>query len=78
MLGRRQFLAAGMASALLQRAQARPASAAATPVILDTDIGDDIDDTWALLMLLREPSLDLKLAVGDFGNPLYRARLLAQ
>jgi hypothetical protein len=23
------------------------------PVILDTDIGDDIDDTWALLMLPR-------------------------
>ena len=50
----------------------------ATPVILDTDIGDDIDDTWALLMLLRMPKLDLKLAVGDFGNAIYRARLLAK
>lgn len=48
------------------------------PVILDSDIGDDIDDTWALLMLLRMPELDLKLAVGDFGNALYRARLLAR
>jgi len=48
------------------------------PVILDTDIGDDIDDTWALLMLLRMPQLDLKLAVGDFGNALYRGRLLAK
>jgi len=48
------------------------------PVILDTDIGDDIDDTWALLMLLRMPELDLKLAVGDFGNAIYRARLLAK
>ncbi|NLF17307.1 MAG: nucleoside hydrolase, partial [Lentisphaerae bacterium] len=27
------------------------------PVILDTDIGDDIDDTWALAMLLRCPQL---------------------
>jgi hypothetical protein len=25
---------------------------ASTPVILDTDIGDDMDDTWALAMLL--------------------------
>ncbi|MDH3266559.1 MAG: nucleoside hydrolase [Gammaproteobacteria bacterium] len=48
------------------------------PVILDTDIGDDIDDTWALLMLLRMPQFDVKLAVGDFGNAIYRARLLAK
>ena len=48
------------------------------PVILDTDIGDDIDDTWALLMLLRMPEFDMKLAVGDYGNAIYRARLLAK
>lgn len=48
------------------------------PVILDTDIGDDIDDTWALMMLLRMPQLDLKLALGDYGNAIYRARLLAK
>ena len=53
-------------------------SKAPTPVILDTDIGDDIDDTWALLMLLRMPELDLKLAVSDFGNARYRCRLLAK
>ena len=50
----------------------------AIPVILDTDIGDDIDDTWALLMLLRMSQFDLKLAVGDYGNAIYRARLLAK
>ena len=48
------------------------------PVILDTDIGDDIDDTWALGFLLRCPELDLKLVVGDQGKVLYRARLLAK
>lgn len=48
------------------------------PVILDTDIGDDIDDTWALMMLLRMPQLDLRLAVGDYGNAVYRGRLLAK
>jgi len=41
-------------------------AAGSRPVILDTDIGDDIDDTWALFMLLRMPELDLQLAVGDY------------
>jgi len=49
-----------------------------TPVILDTDIGDDIDDTWALALLLNSPELDLKLVVGDYGKREYRAQLLAK
>lgn len=48
------------------------------PVILSTDIGDDIDDTWALGFLLKSPELDLKLAIGDYGRPEYRAKLLAK
>ena len=48
------------------------------PVILATDIGDDIDDTWALGFLLRCPELDLKLALGEYGKPQYRAKLLAK
>jgi inosine-uridine nucleoside N-ribohydrolase len=48
------------------------------PVILDTDIGDDIDDTWALGLVLNSPELDLKLAVGDYGKPEYRAKILAK
>ena len=48
------------------------------PVILATDIGDDIDDTWALMMMLRMPGLDVKLIVSDYGNAIYRCRLLAK
>jgi len=48
------------------------------PVILDTDIGDDIDDTWALVMLLKSPELDLRLVVGDKAKSLYRAKLIAK
>jgi inosine-uridine nucleoside N-ribohydrolase len=48
------------------------------PCILDTDIGDDIDDTWALSLCLKSPELDLKLVVGDQGKSLYRARLIAK
>lgn len=58
----------------------RPAQAARgrIPVILDTDIGDDIDDTWALGLLLKSPELDVRLVIGDEGKPLYRAKLLAK
>ena len=49
-----------------------------TPVILATDIGDDIDDTWALGFLLKCPELDLKLVVGEYGKAQYRAKLLAK
>jgi inosine-uridine nucleoside N-ribohydrolase len=48
------------------------------PVILDTDIGTDIDDTWALAMLLRCPELDLKLVTASTGDVDYRARLSAR
>jgi len=48
------------------------------PVILDTDIGTDIDDTWALALLLRSPELDLKLVVTETGNTTYRAKVVAR
>jgi inosine-uridine nucleoside N-ribohydrolase len=48
------------------------------PVILDTDIGTDIDDTWALAMLLKSPELDVKLVVSDSGDTWYRARVAAR
>lgn len=48
------------------------------PVILDTDIGDDIDDTWALALLLKSPEVDLKMVVADYRNTTYRARLIAK
>ena len=48
------------------------------PVILDTDIGDDIDDTWALAMLLRSPELEVKLVTTATGDTTYRAQLTAR
>jgi inosine-uridine nucleoside N-ribohydrolase len=58
--------------------EAADAPRARIPVILDTDIGDDIDDTWALGLALKSPELDVKLVVGDYGKPDYRARLIAK
>jgi len=48
------------------------------PVILDTDIGTDIDDTWALALMLRSPELDVKLIVTDTGDTTYRAKIVAR
>jgi hypothetical protein len=38
------------------------------PVIFDTDICDDIDDTWALALLLQSPEFDVKLITTSVRN----------
>ncbi len=48
------------------------------PVVLDTDIGTDIDDTWALAMMLKSPELDVRLVVTDTGDTTYRAKIVAK
>jgi inosine-uridine nucleoside N-ribohydrolase len=52
--------------------------AAPIPVILDTDLGSDIDDTWALAMILGCPELDLKLIVTAFQDTPAKTRLVAK
>lgn len=64
--------------ALAADEQAKTSGRSAIPVILDTDIGTDIDDTWALGLLLKSPELDPKLVLGDWGRTDYRARLIAK
>jgi inosine-uridine nucleoside N-ribohydrolase len=48
------------------------------PVILDTDIGTGIDDTWALAMMLKSPELDVKLVVTETGDTTCRAKIVAK
>ncbi|MGO8751542.1 MAG: nucleoside hydrolase [Thermoguttaceae bacterium] len=57
---------------------ATPAGAHKIPVILDTDIGGDIDDTWALALLLKSPEVEIKLVVSDTGDTEYRAKIVAK
>lgn len=45
-------------------------------VILDTDIGDDIDDAFALALALRSPELHLLGVTTEFGDTELRARLV--
>ena len=48
------------------------------PVILDTDIGLDIDDTWALGLLLKSPELDVKIITTSSDNTPLKAKLVAK
>ena len=51
---------------------------ARVPVILDTDLGTDIDDTWALAQALRSPEIDLKMVITATGDTDYRTALVAK
>ena len=48
------------------------------PVILDTDIGYDIDDTWALGLLLKCPELNVKLITTTSDDTTIKAKLVAK
>ena len=82
-MNRRKFIKTSAGAALSAgvfagcRAAAPPAPRP-IPVILATDIGDDIDDTWALGFLLKCPELSLKLVATEFGKAPYRAKLLGK
>lgn len=45
-------------------------------VLMDTDIGDDIDDAFALGLVLRSPALKLLGVTTTFGDTELRARLV--
>ena len=48
------------------------------PVILDTDIGTDIDDAYALALVIASPELDLQGVTTVSGDTQARARLAAK
>jgi inosine-uridine nucleoside N-ribohydrolase len=82
-MNRRKFIQASAGAALSAglfpgcRAALSPGTGP-VPVILATDIGDDIDDTWALGLLLKSPELSLKLVATEYGKAPYRAKLIGK
>jgi inosine-uridine nucleoside N-ribohydrolase len=48
------------------------------PVIFNTDLGEDIDDVWALVMLLKSPQFDVKLINTSWGKSVSRAKSVAR
>lgn len=49
-----------------------------TPVIIVTDIGTDIDDSWAISLALRSPELEVELILADSTDARYRATVTAK
>lgn len=63
------------------RAQARPPQLAANPaasetILIDTDIGDDIDDAFAVALALQSPRLKIAGISTAWGNTALRVRLV--
>ncbi|MGK7896744.1 MAG: nucleoside hydrolase [Xenococcus sp. (in: cyanobacteria)] len=58
-----------------QTAEANHKKTSKIPIILDTDIGGDIDDAWALALILKSPEFDLKMLLTDTGKPTYRGAI---
>ena len=48
------------------------------PVIFDTDIGGDIDDTWALALLVQSPEFNVKLVTTEVANTRAKAEIVAK
>jgi inosine-uridine nucleoside N-ribohydrolase len=57
---------------------AHATAAPPTPIILDTDIGTDIDDAFALALVLRSPELDLIGVTTVSGDTAARAAIAAK
>jgi inosine-uridine nucleoside N-ribohydrolase len=55
---------------------AEPQTTTPQLAILDTDIGDDIDDAFALALVLRSPEIKLLGITTEYGDTELRARLL--
>lgn len=50
-------------------------STSPVPILLDTDIGDDVDDAFALLLAARDPRVTLLGVTTVFGDAVQRARI---
>jgi inosine-uridine nucleoside N-ribohydrolase len=67
---------AASAAASQAPAALRPPVVDPEMVILDTDIGDDIDDAFALALALRSPEIDLLGITTAYGDTELRAKLV--
>jgi purine nucleosidase len=55
--------------------RAQGAGQAAEKIIIDTDIGDDVDDAFALALAVRSPELQVLGVMTTFGDTEARARI---
>ncbi|HXA04498.1 MAG TPA: nucleoside hydrolase, partial [Bryobacteraceae bacterium] len=69
------FVAASVCCYAQSAATQKPA-AGPQNVIIDTDIGDDVDDAFAVALALQSPELKIVGITSAWGNTVLRARLL--
>lgn len=71
-------IGAAMSRSAIGTQAVSPSSTSQKPqlVIIDTDIGDDIDDAFALALALHSPELKILGVTTAFGNTELRARLV--
>ncbi|MBV9183263.1 MAG: nucleoside hydrolase, partial [Acidobacteria bacterium] len=56
-------------------AQTAASKARPEEVIIDTDIGDDVDDAFAVALALRSPEIEILGISTTFGDTELRAKL---
>ena len=64
--------------ALSSESRAIDRNDAKIPVIVETDIGQFMDDAWALTFLLKDPQVDIRLIVVSTNNTELRAQIVAK
>jgi purine nucleosidase len=70
------LLTASLIAGSVQAAQTNPTSAAPERIIIDTDIGGDIDDAFAVALALQSPELKILGFTTASGDTAARARIL--
>ena len=71
----RKCVSAGLLAMGVAVAGAQKEAVAREKIILDTDLGDDIDDAFALMLALRSPELEVVGITTTFGDTELRAKL---
>src|SRR5260370_11151231 len=69
-------IVSGMALVLIFCAAVCAAQYAAEKIIIDTDIGDDVDDAFAVALALRSPEVEILGITTTFGDTETRAKLV--
>lgn len=70
------LIASGCFGGTAEAQQSVPTSKSPERIIIDTDIGDAIDDAFAIALALRSPELDVLGISTDYGDTEGRAKIL--
>jgi purine nucleosidase len=70
------FLLTALLLGISANGQSRGSLKAAEKIIIDTDIGDDIDDAFAVALALRSPELQVVGITTTFGDTVARAKIV--